>query len=292
MMLLIWQLATFGVDAIIAGHSHQRVAGIVNRVPIVEAPYNGRAVCKIELVYSKTEKRVISAEPSVVSLPYEGLKADKAVAAIVAKGQAELAPIKDVVVVETVSELSHDKLQLSVLGQWITDATRDLVKADIALDTGGDLRTSIPAGKITMGKLYEVMPFDNTFYTVDMTGAQVVKALEHGIHNTQVGMIQYSGIKVKYDASKPKGQRVVEVTMLNGAKLDSNKSYKVVTNDFLYDGGDGYSMFKEGKNAVNTFLQVRESYAEQIKKASPINFKGEERLIELSPANVTLVPAA
>lgn len=98
--------------------------------------------------------------------------------------------------------------------------------------------------------------------------------------------------KVKYDASKPKGQRVVEVTLLNGAKLDNNKSYKVVTNDFLYDGGDGYSMFKQGRNAVNTFLQVRESYAEQIKKASPNNFRGDQRLIETGAADTTLVPAA
>ena len=81
------------------------------------------------------------------------------------------------------------------------------------------------------------MPFDNTLYSVDMTGAEIKKILEYGIKNKKIGMLQFSGIKVVYDESLPEGSRVTEIMMTDGRDFDQYKTYKVGTNDFMVAGG-------------------------------------------------------
>jgi 2',3'-cyclic-nucleotide 2'-phosphodiesterase (5'-nucleotidase family) len=106
--------------------------------------------------------------------------------------------------------------------------------------------------------------------------------LEHGIRNPKIGMVQFSGITVKYDESKPQGQRIVSVTMLNGSPLQPEKIYRVVTNDFMASGGDEYTMFKEGKNGRDTNIPVRDVWVEAVKKQQVIHFMGDHRFIDIA----------
>lgn len=267
-----------GIDAIISGHSHQAVYGKVNGVPIVQAKCNGRAVGKIELVYDRMTKRLSSSSAGVVALPFD-LAADSHTQSMLSQTQKEIEPIKNSVVGYTKHALIHDRNELTetLLGQWVTDAMRKTVGADIAFQNSGGLRTGIPAGKITMGKLYEVMPFDNTIFTVEMTGKQVLEVLDYGIMNEKIGMVQYSGINVTYDAAKPKIERIVSVTIVNGTPLCLEKTYKVVTNDFLAAGGDGFTMFMRGRNLNDTSIPLRTILMNVIRKQNVIDFLGDHR---------------
>ena len=130
-----------------------------------------------------------------------------------------------------------------------------------------------------MGNLYEVMPFDNTLVTMDLSGAEILKVLEYGIGNTQLGYVQYSGVKVVYDPSLPAGQRVVEASLLDGRQIDPSTMYKVVTNDFMASGGDQYTMFKQGVNVTDTFIPLRDVFMDAFKKAKVVDFPGDDRLI-------------
>lgn len=268
-----------GIDAIVSGHSHQTVYGKVNGVPIVQANFNGRAVGKIELLFNKSNHQVISSIASITGLPYPGLTADPEVQALLDKSQKELASIKNIVVGQMVHELSHDRTELAEtrLGEWVTDTMRQAVSADIAFQNIGGLRTGIAAGPITMENLYEVMPFDNTLFTVEMTGQQVMKVLKYGIMNDKVGMVQYSGIKVSYSAATPQKSRAISVMMSDGTPLRPEKIYKVVTNDFMASGGDGFTMFKEGQKLHDTNIPVRDILADTIRKLKVIDFLGDAR---------------
>lgn len=179
-----------GIAAVVSGHSHQTVCGKVNGVLVVQAYYNGRAVGKIEILFDKSSHQVEDSTVSVTTLPYPGMVPDPGAQAIVIKAQAEIAPFKNVVVGHTVRALSHDRNDLNetLLGQWVTDTMRRLAGADLAFQNSGGLRTGIPAGAITIGNLYEVMPFDDTLVTVEMTGKQVMKLLVHGVMNQKVNM--------------------------------------------------------------------------------------------------------
>lgn len=267
-----------GVDILVTGHTHQNMAGYLNGIATVQAGYNGRAVGHITLTYSPRSQKVFSAVPSVIDLPTSVLKGDAGVKAIIDQGQKEIGPIKNEIIGNTIGDLPHQRDQVSVLGQWVTDIMRQKTNADIAFQNGGGLRTSIPAGEVTVGKLWEVIPFDNTLFLLDMKGSRIMKVLEYGINNPKLQCIQYSGIKVKYDSSLPAGSQIVEVTLPDGSPLDPGRTYRVVTNDFLAEGGDGYSMFKEGKNIVNTSHLTRQVLIEEIKRLKVIDFTGDDRL--------------
>ncbi|MEN6347834.1 MAG: 5'-nucleotidase C-terminal domain-containing protein [Syntrophomonas sp.] len=269
--------AVTGVDVLIAGHTHQKMAGYINGMAVVQAYYNGRSVGRVSLQYSPQAEKVVSAIPEVIDLPTPGLAADVRIQAIIDDGQKEIGPIKNAVIGKTSGDLTHQRDKVSVLGQWVTDVMRQQTGADIAFQNGGGLRTGIPAGEITAGKIWEVIPFDNTLFQLDMKGSQILKVLQHGINNPKYQYLQYSGIKVKFDPLQPADKSIKEVTLADDSVLDPEKTYRVVTNDFMAEGGDGYSMFKEGSNIIDTHLLVRDVLIEAIQKIETIDFKGDER---------------
>lgn len=273
-----------GVDLLITGHSHQRVMGKVNGIPIIQAGYYGRAVGICHLVYSPTDRAVVSSMINIAELPIPGMVADVALQQIVGRAQAEIAPIKNEVLGKNSSELTHNRNELSVLGQWSTDIMRSTAGADIAFQNGGGLRTSIPAGTITVGKMYEVIPFDNTLYVVKLTGKQVIEILRYGINNSQIGMVQFSGITVRYNGSLPEEQRVISVQTLDGKQLDPEKVYKVVTNDFMAAGGDGFITFKAGGNGYDTNIPLRDALTDAVKKERVIRFMRDNRFSDEQPS--------
>ncbi|WP_129629608.1 bifunctional metallophosphatase/5'-nucleotidase [Candidatus Oscillochloris fontis] len=186
------------------------------------------------------------------------------------------------------------------LGNLIADAM--LIKTrnrggQLAITNGGGIRASIPAGAISMGQVLEVLPFGNTLATVDLSGAHVWAALENGVSQVESGagrFPQIAGFSFTYNPALPVGSRVTSVTYA-GAPMDSNAYFRVVTNDFMLGGGDGYTTFAQGSNQLNTGLILADVVQEYISTNSPINAIAEGRisvgLAVGSPApNVTPTP--
>ncbi len=69
--------------------------------------------------------------------------------------------------------------------------------------------------------------------------------------------------------------------MLDGSLLDDNKIYKLVTNDFQAGGGDGYVMFKNGKNSVDTGIPVRDALVNEIRSKGTISPVDDGRMIDV-----------
>jgi 2',3'-cyclic-nucleotide 2'-phosphodiesterase/3'-nucleotidase len=281
-----------GVNAIISGHTHLKVAGMVNSIPVIQAAYNGRAVGEISFTFRKNDRKVINIENRVIEVSPSNVVADKAVLAIVDKAQQEVAPVKNKVLGYSKNGLEHEKFTPSVLGQWVTDSMRHKVNAAIAFENGGGLRSSIPAGNITMGNLFQVVPFDNTLVTVELTGKQVLEVLEHGVYNKQIGMIQFSGLCVEYDKSLPPNERFTRVTLSDGSNLNLAKKYKVVTNDFMAQGGDGYSMFSQGEHFLDTQIPLRDCLIEAVNKGKTLDVILDNRFMEVVPVSNRTKPAA
>ncbi len=261
-----------GVDAVISAHTHALVSGMVNGKPLVQARNNGRAIAKIVFIVDD-DNRLVSAEPSVDTL-YERedtLKDDPNMLAIFQKYETDLEPILGRVLGETTEELDHDRWAgPSLLGEWSCQVMQDKVGAQIGMTNGGGLRTPIPAGKITAGKLYEVMPFDNTLYVLKISGADVKANIEHGIMNEDIGWIQISGVKVTYDKDAEPGSRITNMVLADGTPVEMDKYYTVVTNDFMATGGDNYD-FSRAIETEDTFLPVRDALMEAVEKAGTIS---------------------
>ena len=271
---------TPGLDAVVSGHSHQTVAGKAAGVPVVQAYYNGRALGRISLVYSRRDRKIIASSVQALETPVKEAKADDGIAAIVNRAQSEIAPVKNVALGRTIEDLSHDRYERSILGEWASDVMRQTTKTDIAFQNGGGLRTSIPAGAVTMGNLYEVMPFDNTLVTMELSGEQVLQVLNHGI-NGKAGTVQFSGLQVTIDSSRPYGDQLVEVRLNDGRLLEASAMYRIVTNDFMSAGGDEFTMLKQGRNLTDTFIPVRDALADAVKKAGTLRIKKDGRLRDI-----------
>lgn len=284
-------VAAVGGDlaAVVSGHSHLRVTDN-DVMPVVQGYYNGRSVAAVHIAYSTVSRQVLGATAEVKDVP-PGFAPDRQVAAIVAAAQNEIAPVKGLVLGRAETALPHDRFQLSPLGQWSTDAMRQAAKADIALCNGGGLRTGLAAGPVTLGDMYAVMPFDNDLNVAEMTGAQVLAALEYGIANPKYGTLQFSGLTVDYRAAAPIGRRVAAATMADGSLLEADKTYLVAVSDFLIAGGDGYDMIKAAARHTNTFLTLRAALAEAVRKAGVIRFQGDGRLKELSRSAAMFIAA-
>lgn len=258
---------TKGLDGIVTGHTHTSVAGYINGVAIIQANKQGRALGQLTITLN-ADKTVKSVAPAVLDYTKakEQLTADEVAKAAYDKWNTKLSPILDEKLGVAKGTFTHDnKTNVSVLGKWVCEAMAEATSAQIAFQNGGGLRTEIPAGDITYGLMYTVMPFDNTLVTMDMKGSDILKAVEHGIDLPTAGYGSFSGVKVEYDPTLTYGSKVTKITLKDGKVLDMNKTYKVVTNDFMITGGDGYD-FTGATNVVDTFIPIRDMLVDKVKK--------------------------
>ncbi len=148
------------------------------------------------------------------------------------------------------------------MGDFIADLMRAKYKTDFAIQNGGGIRDTFPAKNynpantalvrtgagpldVTLGDAFTVFPFGNQLATTVVTGANLWKALENGVGGNYPGdgrFPQVSGFKFSFNASKPIGSRIVEVTKLDGTAIaKDSQEYTLTTLDFIIYGGDGYA---------------------------------------------------
>lgn len=153
--------------------------------------------------------------------------------------------------------------------------------AEIALVNGGGVRASIDQGPITFEEAITVQPFGNTLTVLTLTGAQIKAALEHGVATWDQGKGQFThvskGMSYTFDLSKPAGSRVTAVTF-NGQALDDAKTYKVATNNFVANGGDGFAMFKDAPKLETGVLDV-DILINYLKANPQLEVKPEGRIV-------------
>jgi 5'-nucleotidase len=157
----------------------------------------------------------------------------------------------------------------SPLGDLIADAQLEATApadkggGQIALMNPGGIRSdfvhkasgSEGDGVVTYGEAFTVQPFTNMMTTIDLTGAQLITALRQqvsGPNQASPKILQVSkGFTYTLDMTKSGADRIVTDTVkLNGVAIEEAKTYRVAMNEFLSGGGDGFPVFKEGKNKL------------------------------------------
>ncbi len=245
-----------GVDAWFGGHSHNQVLDRVGGVPVMIAGSHGQVIAVCDLVVDPVADQVVERRTSLKLTYADEVTPDSAMAARVAGWNAQIAPLAAVPIGTNARRLTRGGPE-STVGDFVADAMREAVGADVALQNSGGLRADLPEGVVTRGTIYEVMPFDNTIFTLELTGAQLKQALEDGLRYGRV--TQVSGIRFTYDPDRPAGQRVVSIAGADGAPLDEGRVYRVACNNFMATGGDNYSALAQGMNRRDTGHTVRDA---------------------------------
>lgn len=245
-----------GIDVIIDGHSHTELPEglVVNNTLIAQTGSylknlgmvdiefkGGKVVSKKASLFSSVEAADIIEDPDMKAEIDAMLSSNEEVKKqVIGKSTVDLDGEREIV-----------RKEESTLGNVITDAMLKSSGADVALTNGGGIRASIEKGDITLGAVMNAFPFTNFLRTIEVTGAEILQALEHGVDSfpgTAGKFPHVAGMKYVFDPYKPAGERVVDVKIA-GKKLVEDQKYKLVTNDFVAIGGDGYEMFK-GKKII------------------------------------------
>lgn len=227
---------TTRVDAIVSGHTHSLVNVEVKGIPIVQARSSGRAIDVLDIPLPGAN---LQTHHQVYDLAVDTLKPVAAIDTIVRRAVANVASLVNQHVATIPTTLARQGPQFP-LGNLIADAHRWAGKGDVAITNNGGIRTELRAGDATYGSLFEIQPFGNTLYSLTMTGAQLRGLLEAMVGKNAADD-HVSGMTIKYDPARPKGSRLVSVTMADGSPLSDTKTYNVIMNDFLATGGEGYN---------------------------------------------------
>jgi 2',3'-cyclic-nucleotide 2'-phosphodiesterase (5'-nucleotidase family) len=255
-----------GAIAVLGGHSHNRLNGLVDGTPVMISGSHGTTLGRMDFVIDRATNRPFPDETrrQLLTVFADDPKPDSTIAAYVDSVNARLLPITSRVLGRSKDALTRNRSGESSLGDWVADAMRAAAGTDFAFQNPGGLRADLDAGDVTMGDVYEVMPFDNQIATVTLTGAQVLDLLEHGVSPTSA--VQVSGLSLKYDGERPSGERVLEVRLPGNRRLDPAGRYRVATNDFMAQGGDGFTMIAQGEGLSQPGLLVRDVLVSDVER--------------------------
>ncbi|NIZ40219.1 5'-nucleotidase C-terminal domain-containing protein [Entomospira entomophila] len=133
----------------------------------------------------------------------------------------------------------------SRMAKIVGDSQRIMTGADIAVVNAGSIRTGFQQDTISYGDLYNIMPWNNSIWTVEITGKDILQALELSVRyypQPSTSFLHISGIEYSLNPKEKFGNRIHHV-LINGVPIEKDRLYTVAGNSFLLAGGDGYDMF-------------------------------------------------
>lgn len=241
------------VDVIISGHTHQEYVTYLSNKLVTQSGYYTRNVTSLRLRLDNASKAIVAKRAVNVPVNNSLVKPDPEVDAIVQKAVKDTAPIANQKISSTDKEISRtaNPAGESALGNLIADSQRESVGSDFAFMNPGGIRASQAVGDITYGSLFTIQPFGNIMTKVDITGEQIYQVLEQQwVNQSTPRILQISGLTYTWDNSKPVGSRIVEVRGADGQPLDRAKTYTAAINNFLFAGGDNFTVFTKTTNPV------------------------------------------
>lgn len=252
--------AAAGVDLVLGGHNHaaflKGYKDPVSGAALGESGYGLSYVTRAALNFD--DKTGALAGVAVENLPLwtDVTGEDPAVLKTVAGFSADVDRLMGRVVGEAKGDLgfSPDGLDAPI-GSWGCDITRAAAGTDLAFHNTKGIRAEIHKGPVRLRDLYQAVPFDNTIITMRLNGAQVKRMLAENFHNGR-SFMQVSGLEAEFRTAPG---RATEVRLVrNGREIGPGEEFTVATNSYLAGGGDGGSVFNEGKDIKDTLIPVRD----------------------------------
>ncbi|MYM65815.1 bifunctional metallophosphatase/5'-nucleotidase [Pseudoduganella sp. FT55W] len=254
------------IRVVISGHSHQGYLCKVDGRTVTQSDMGGHVMSRIKLTVD-TETNTVRNVSAMQEVMVPGTwPADPALDAYLKKARerstAALAQPIATLAVPSVKR-GKDHARESALGDLVADSMLYAGRpfgAQIALQNPGGIRQDLETAagnRVTLGHAMAVLPFGNTMVAMNLRGSQIVELLEEqwiGGRDAKRGLLQVSeGFWYEWDPAQPEGRKIVPGSVkLNGMPLQMESQYRVVTNNFLAEGGDGFPAFTKGSNRAPT----------------------------------------
>ncbi|QKV94179.1 bifunctional metallophosphatase/5'-nucleotidase [Streptomyces sp. NA02950] len=268
------------VDALVTGHTHQAYACTIpdpSGTPrtVTSAASFGRLYTDTTLTYDRRTGDIVrtsvkGADSANHVVNREQPKAPD-MTSLIGRWNKLAAPIANKPVGYVSAEIPGrgSTAYETPLGDVITDGQLEALSpadkggAQLTLMNPGGIRSDLAYkasgsegdGVVTYGEAFTVQPFTNMMNVLDLTGAQLITALQQqvsGANENSPKILQVSkGFTYTLDLTKSGKDRIDTGSVkLNGEPIDPAKTYRVAMNEFLAGGGDGFPVFKEGRNKL------------------------------------------
>lgn len=287
------------IDVIIGGHSHTRLDKPVivehsdgSTTTIVQTGCYGRAFGKLDVAFddkgrivpASTDYRLINITDKIVSDPDLKAYVDEKVEPLLGLRKEIVGEATDAFD-NTFRNYPWD----SSLGDVICDALVGEGKTygiQIGFENRGGIRARIEKGPITAEKVEEMLPFDNKVVFATISGAVLLKNLEHSFAGPLGGsFFDESGLKIAYDTSRPKGDRIVYALAQNSSgdwkPIDPNGKYKIAVNDYSFKSGEGYD-FAGAENIEYVPERISVAFRHYLDKHHVISPQNPDRIVPLT----------
>lgn len=264
------------IRLVITGHTHQGYLCKVDGRTVTQASSYGHLLTRIHMSVQKGAGSVGEIKVENVLMKAGDYPADEKMAAFMAqlKDSSRAALTRPVARLASAPVLrKQNEAGEAPLGSLIADAvlaaTRN-VGAVIGFMNEGGIRKDLEAGEgniAAFGQAQAVLPFGNTLVVMDLSGAQIRALLERQWNKdgSMGSMLQVSnGFSYTWDARRPVGSRVTAIT-LNGKPLEDGKTYRIVANNFLAEGGDNFPEFGKGSKRLETGLLDLDAFTDHLR---------------------------
>lgn len=249
--------------AVLSGHSHDLVCGDINKqkYPITQGVWHGMYINVMHYAIDTLSMKVVDVKPEIVKVPFtpkerlsgRALQLSKQIDSLLVNTKTDDGVAIGTQLTIAKANYPHDrsnKYVESEMGRLVCSAYSETFRAaehlgDKAVVVGvshfGSIRAGFVKGKVSVLEVGEALPFSNALKVYEMKGKDLLKLLEFGYNNQRYGWIQCSNLKVIRNAEghvtkafyvSPKGKKRV---------IKKNTKCYVVADEFMTNGGDGYS---------------------------------------------------
>ena len=276
-----------GIDVIFFGHTHREFSGTTpNGIILAQAKNWGQSLAEadVEMERGATGAWRVGAKSSRTIPVTEQVTPDAQILALAKPYHDATEAWLAKTVSRSPADLGTDtaRVEPNPLLSLIHDAQLDAGHADVSLATMFNTRVHISAGEITLRQIFALYPYENTLFTVEMTGAQLKDALEHsasfypewpGKDKESLRLPGYevdtaAGVNYILDLAQPAGRRVRELTF-RGKPLDPAQKLRVAVNHYRYYGGGNYRIYHGLPILYRSTVGIRELLADYVARHVP-----------------------
>jgi 5'-nucleotidase len=263
------------VDLFITGHTHNAYICEIDGRPVTSSLSFSRVLTDIDVSYDPVADRIVDITIDNIPVVTTGTPAPD-LEALVAKYKDLSAPLANRVIGSITADITRtaNAAGESALGDVIADAQLlatspvGFGEAVIGFMNPGGIRADMlfanspggeAPGEITYGEAFSVQPFGNSLVTMTLTGQQIKDVLEQQFDNPAVGqnrIMQVSnGFTYTWTLSAPTGSKVSNMA-LNGVAIDLGATYRVTVNSFMAEGGDNFTVLRDGTDRLGGALDL------------------------------------
>ena len=280
-----------GIDAVIDGHTHDEYSTLIpdkegKMIPIGQTGTKLQAIGQLTIYKDgRLEETLVDLVPDSSVIPSEiavrrntERNVDPEMMAFLDGITASYAPVMErrigylpVDLIKMVGGDDESRNGENGLCEFAADAYRAVGNTEAALLGAGSVRTNLYAGEVTFQDMADILPYFNEVITARVSGRMILDALEFGVSflpNEFGGFPQVSGITFRIDPEietgvkmnekkqfvSVEGERRVSDVMIGGSELDPKRWYTLTITQYLFTGGDGYTMFEDAEILSDTML--------------------------------------